>query len=70
MMKLQSEKTVLLIRGELQVFSIDDSLSYILYRIWFRPRILRDVTSVDWSCTILGQKSSLPLYIVGHDIVR
>ncbi|KAI1791208.1 glyoxylate dehydrogenase [Ganoderma leucocontextum] len=32
-------------------------------RIWFRPRILRDVSSVDWSTTILGQKSSLPVYI-------
>lgn len=33
-------------------------------RVWFRPRILRDVSSVDWSTTILGCKSSLPLYIV------
>ncbi|KAG6883348.1 hypothetical protein C0993_006663, partial [Termitomyces sp. T159_Od127] len=32
-------------------------------RIWFRPRVLRDVSSVDWSTTILGQKSSLPVYI-------
>ncbi|KIM40332.1 hypothetical protein M413DRAFT_28816 [Hebeloma cylindrosporum] len=32
-------------------------------RVWFRPRILRDVTSVDWSTTILGCKSSLPVYI-------
>lgn len=32
-------------------------------RVWFRPRVLRDVTSVDWSTTILGQKSSLPVYI-------
>ncbi|KAJ7772058.1 glyoxylate dehydrogenase [Mycena maculata] len=32
-------------------------------RVWFLPRILRDVTSVDWSTTILGQKSSLPIYI-------
>ncbi|THG97543.1 hypothetical protein EW026_g4476 [Hermanssonia centrifuga] len=31
--------------------------------VWFRPRILRDVSTVDWSTTILGQKSSLPLYI-------
>ncbi|ELU42074.1 cytochrome b2 [Rhizoctonia solani AG-1 IA] len=29
-------------------------------RIWFRPRVLRDVTKVDWSTTILGQKSSMP----------
>ncbi|KAF9464966.1 cytochrome b2 [Collybia nuda] len=33
------------------------------HRIWFRPRILRDVTKVDWSTTILGHKSSMPLYI-------
>ncbi|CCL99242.1 uncharacterized protein FIBRA_01257 [Fibroporia radiculosa] len=32
-------------------------------RVWFRPRILRDVTVVDWSTTILGHKSSLPVYI-------
>ncbi|KAJ3753581.1 FMN-dependent dehydrogenase-domain-containing protein [Lentinula raphanica] len=32
-------------------------------RVWFRPRILRDVTVVDWSTTILGQRSSLPVYI-------
>ncbi|KAH9944576.1 glyoxylate dehydrogenase [Amylocystis lapponica] len=32
-------------------------------RVWFRPRILRDVSSVDWSTTILGQKSTLPVYI-------
>jgi L-lactate dehydrogenase (cytochrome) len=33
-------------------------------RVWFRPRILRDVSTVNWSTTILGCKSSLPLYIV------
>ncbi|KAJ7169121.1 glyoxylate dehydrogenase [Mycena crocata] len=32
-------------------------------RVWFLPRILRDVTSVDFSTTILGQRSSLPIYI-------
>ncbi|KAJ6631544.1 glyoxylate dehydrogenase [Mycena sp. CBHHK59/15] len=32
-------------------------------RVWFLPRVLRDVTSVDWSTTVLGQKSSLPVYI-------
>ncbi|KAI9465260.1 glyoxylate dehydrogenase [Lactarius psammicola] len=32
-------------------------------RVWFRPRILRNVAQVDWSTTILGQKSSLPVYI-------
>ncbi|TCD66741.1 hypothetical protein EIP91_000982 [Steccherinum ochraceum] len=33
------------------------------HRVWFRPRILRDVTHLDWSTTILGQKSSMPVYI-------
>ncbi|KAF7792747.1 hypothetical protein EIP86_003845 [Pleurotus ostreatoroseus] len=32
-------------------------------RVWFRPRILRDVATVDWTTTILGHKSSLPVYI-------
>ncbi|CAK5272099.1 unnamed protein product [Mycena citricolor] len=32
-------------------------------RVYFLPRILRDVTKVDWSTTILGHKSSLPVYI-------
>ncbi|KAL4079163.1 FMN-dependent dehydrogenase-domain-containing protein [Scleroderma citrinum] len=33
------------------------------HRIWFRPRVLRDVTKVDWSTTILGHRSSMPVYI-------
>ncbi|KDR75645.1 hypothetical protein GALMADRAFT_248239 [Galerina marginata CBS 339.88] len=33
------------------------------HRIWFRPKILIDVTKVDWSTTILGHRSSMPLYI-------
>lgn len=33
------------------------------HRIWFRPRILRDVTKVDWSTRILGHQSSMPVYI-------
>ncbi|KAI0002217.1 FMN-dependent dehydrogenase-domain-containing protein [Russula compacta] len=33
------------------------------HRIWFRPRILRDVTKVDWSTTILGYPSRMPIYI-------
>lgn len=32
-------------------------------RIWFRPRILRNVSQVDWSHKILGYKTSLPVYI-------
>ncbi|KAG6920222.1 hypothetical protein DXG01_004991 [Tephrocybe rancida] len=30
---------------------------------YHRPRILRDVTRVDWSTSILGQKTSMPVYI-------
>ncbi|KAM6490743.1 FMN-dependent dehydrogenase domain containing protein [Amanita muscaria] len=39
----------------------ENRLAY--HRIWFRPRILRDVSNVDWSTTILGYKSSMPIYI-------
>lgn len=31
-------------------------------RVFLRPRVLRDVQRIDCSTTILGQKSSLPLY--------
>lgn len=46
----------------------DDEITHrenhaVYQRIWFRPRVLRDVTKVDWSTTILGQKSSMPVYI-------
>ncbi|KAN0130821.1 glycolate oxidase [Lactarius tabidus] len=33
------------------------------HRIWFRPRIMRDVTNVDMSTSILGYASSMPIYI-------
>ncbi|KAF8891834.1 FMN-dependent dehydrogenase-domain-containing protein [Infundibulicybe gibba] len=33
------------------------------HRIWFRPRVLRDVTKVDWSTKILGHHSTMPVYI-------
>ncbi|TFY80695.1 hypothetical protein EWM64_g3318 [Hericium alpestre] len=33
------------------------------HRIWFRPRILRDMTHVDFSTRILGNHSSMPIYI-------
>jgi len=38
-------------------------------RIWFRPRVLRDVSKVDWSTTILGHRSSMPVYIVGPSAI-
>jgi len=33
-------------------------------RIWFRPRILRNVKTVDYSTTVLGTKTSMPVYVV------
>ena len=35
-------------------------------RIWFRPRVLRNVKQVDYSTTILGTKTSMPIYIVSR----
>lgn len=32
-------------------------------RVWFRPRVLRNVAKVDFSHTILGQKTRVPFYI-------
>ncbi|KAF3021115.1 Cytochrome b5 domain-containing protein 1 [Neopestalotiopsis sp. 37M] len=34
-----------------------------LKRIWFRPRVMRDVTTIDTSSTILGVPVSFPLFI-------
>lgn len=38
-------------------------------RIWFRPRVLRDVTEVDYSSTILGHKVS-PEKLEGRSCMR
>lgn len=32
-------------------------------RLWFRPRVLRNVGKIDFSTTMLGTKTSMPLYI-------
>jgi L-lactate dehydrogenase (cytochrome) len=32
-------------------------------RVWFRPRVMRDVTECVLSTEILGVKSELPIYI-------
>lgn len=51
-------------------FTVSMKIFTSMYRVWFRPRILRDVSTVDWSTTILGHKSSLPVYIVSSfDVV-
>ncbi|KAF9777861.1 FMN-dependent dehydrogenase-domain-containing protein [Thelephora terrestris] len=33
------------------------------HRIWFRPRVMRDVTTVDFSTHILGHPTKMPIYI-------
>ncbi|TEB30284.1 cytochrome b2 [Coprinellus micaceus] len=33
------------------------------HRVWFRPRVMIDVTTVDWSTTVLGHRTSMPIYI-------
>ncbi|RXK34982.1 L-lactate dehydrogenase (cytochrome) [Tremella mesenterica] len=33
------------------------------HRVWFRPRVLRDVSKVDYSTSIFGFKTSMPIYI-------
>ncbi|KZT36375.1 hypothetical protein SISSUDRAFT_70436 [Sistotremastrum suecicum HHB10207 ss-3] len=33
------------------------------HRVWFRPRVLRDVNKVDFSTSLLGTKTSMPIYI-------
>ncbi|PKI85936.1 L-lactate dehydrogenase (cytochrome) [Malassezia vespertilionis] len=53
----------------------DDQETYhentsVFRRIWFRPRILRNVQHVDLSTTILGHKSSLPVYITATALGR
>ena len=63
MMRLPTAKTTLLSTGKL-VRMVNVSFSDTPHSVWFRPRILRDVTNVDWSTTILGHKTSMPLYIV------
>lgn len=39
-------------------------------RIWFRPRVLRNVRNVDTSCVIQGVKSSLPLFVAPAALAR
>lgn len=33
------------------------------HKIWFRPRILQDVTKIDYSTTMLGTKTDMPFYV-------
>ncbi|KAK3073314.1 hypothetical protein LTR53_005216 [Teratosphaeriaceae sp. CCFEE 6253] len=39
-------------------------------RLWFRPRVLRDVAAIDTSTTILGHKVNVPLFICPTGLAR
>lgn len=39
-------------------------------RLWFRPRVLKDVSTVDTSSTILGHKVNVPLFICPTGLAR
>ncbi|KAH0541702.1 hypothetical protein FGG08_003865 [Glutinoglossum americanum] len=39
-------------------------------RVWFRPRVLRDVKEVDTVCMIQGVRSSLPLFVAPAAMAR
>ncbi|KAL4809822.1 FMN-dependent dehydrogenase-domain-containing protein [Aspergillus unguis] len=47
-----------------------DANESMLKRIWFRPRVMRDVTTVDTSSTMLGMRMSLPLFISPTGVQR
>ena len=71
MTKLLFVKIMLLIIGQyagvrllLPSLLIAPVISVWFTSIWFRPRILRNVTRVDWSTKILGIPSKMPIYIV------
>lgn len=35
-------------------------------RLWFRPRILRDVSKIDYSTTLLGVRTSMPMCVASR----
>lgn len=39
-------------------------------RIWFRPRVMRDVTNVDTSSSVLGHRVNVPLFICPTGLAR
>lgn len=39
----------------------ENHLAY--HRVWFKPRVMVDVTNVDFSTTMLGTKTSAPFYV-------
>ncbi|KAL4913984.1 FMN-dependent dehydrogenase-domain-containing protein [Aspergillus aurantiobrunneus] len=47
-----------------------DANESMLKRIWFRPRVMRDVTQVDTSSTMLGMPMSMPLFICPTGVAR
>ncbi|KAL3470482.1 FMN-dependent dehydrogenase-domain-containing protein [Aspergillus californicus] len=47
-----------------------DANESMLKRIWFRPRVMRDVTEVNTSTTMLGIPISVPLFICPTGVTR
>lgn len=47
-----------------------DANESMLKRIWFRPRVMKDVTHVDTSSTMLGLPMSMPLFICPTGVAR
>ncbi|KAL4937724.1 hypothetical protein BDV06DRAFT_202318 [Aspergillus oleicola] len=47
-----------------------DANESMLKRIWFRPRVMRDVSSVDTSSAMLGIPVSMPLFICPTGVAR
>lgn len=39
-------------------------------RLWFRPRVLRDVSRIDFSTSLLGLSTSMPIYITATALGR
>ena len=39
-------------------------------RVWFRPRVMKDVANVDTSSTILGNPVKVPLFICPTGLAR
>lgn len=63
-MKSQTGRIMLHITGKPPLINRPLLLSDSWRRIWFRPRVMRDVTTVDFSTRILGHPTKMPIYIV------
>eukprot|EP00842_Homolaphlyctis_polyrhiza_P000343 jgi/Hompol1/1309/HPOL_000534-RA len=57
-----------LLRGDDELTLQENRAAF--HRIWLRPRVLVDVTQIDTRTTLLGQKSSLPIYMTATALAR